>query len=596
MVQLRYTVNGDNGPTDPNLPDFVKSWNEKYVSPKLIISTTSEMFSHFEKKYGSVLPHYSGDFSPYWEDGALSTACELALTRNASERLVQAEILYSLAAPEKYNSKVFDEAWKNILLFDEHTWGAWNSISDPDAASVTQQWKIKQKFALNADSLSKAMLNNFIPGTRNFEIPESLEVINTNSWPRTDIVITRERTAGKNIVITGEDGNEVPSQLLSDGRVAFLASSVPPLGSKLYYVKEKSGSPQGVNINGEFPGFYNSNIRIVIDSITGNIKSILYKGNNLVNTSELNGLNEYLYIQGTDPDNRLTGNMPYISVKEDGPLLATIDICSDAAGCRHLDREVTLLKPFDRIDIRNTLDKEKVRDKEAVHFAFPFNITGGMLKYDLGWGTVTPGKDQLAGSCQDFWPVQRWLDISNEEFGITLSVNETPLIEPGSMTDETRNNNGYRRWKKIPSSSLILFMYVMNNYWHTNYKADQEGKVVFNYSLLLHGKSGISEANRFGIERSQPLIIRQASPGNYLSTSLFTINSTDVIVTSVKPVDKGKALIARLYNAGDTKAEITITPKDKGKSVYLSSPFEENGKMLNLIKLEPNEILTVKIQ
>jgi len=105
MVQLRYTVNGDYGPVDSNLPDFVKSWNEKYLSPKLIISTTSEMFTTFEKKYGSTLPSYSSDFTLYREDGALSTATELALTRKASKRLIQTEILYSMTSPEKYDHK-----------------------------------------------------------------------------------------------------------------------------------------------------------------------------------------------------------------------------------------------------------------------------------------------------------------------------------------------------------------------------------------------------------------------------------------------------------------------------------------------------------
>ncbi len=39
MVQLRYTIIADNGPTDPNLPDFVKSWNARYDSPKIVIAT-----------------------------------------------------------------------------------------------------------------------------------------------------------------------------------------------------------------------------------------------------------------------------------------------------------------------------------------------------------------------------------------------------------------------------------------------------------------------------------------------------------------------------------------------------------------------------
>src|SRR5512139_3616917 len=58
MVQVRYTVNADNGPTDPELPDFVETWNKRYESPKLILATASQMFHEFERRWGKTLPSY----------------------------------------------------------------------------------------------------------------------------------------------------------------------------------------------------------------------------------------------------------------------------------------------------------------------------------------------------------------------------------------------------------------------------------------------------------------------------------------------------------------------------------------------------------
>ena len=91
IVQVRYTIGGDNGPPDSELPDAVRRWNEEIESPKLVIATAQEMFEEFEKRYGAVLPVVSGDFTPYWEDGAASTARETALNRAAAARLTQAE-------------------------------------------------------------------------------------------------------------------------------------------------------------------------------------------------------------------------------------------------------------------------------------------------------------------------------------------------------------------------------------------------------------------------------------------------------------------------------------------------------------------------
>ena len=56
MVQVRYTIGGDNGPVDPSLPDAVKAWNEQFASPRLVINTADAMFAEFEQKYGAKLP------------------------------------------------------------------------------------------------------------------------------------------------------------------------------------------------------------------------------------------------------------------------------------------------------------------------------------------------------------------------------------------------------------------------------------------------------------------------------------------------------------------------------------------------------------
>ena len=53
MVQVRYTIGGDNGPVDPALPDAVKAWNEQFASPRLVINTADAMFAEFERKHGA---------------------------------------------------------------------------------------------------------------------------------------------------------------------------------------------------------------------------------------------------------------------------------------------------------------------------------------------------------------------------------------------------------------------------------------------------------------------------------------------------------------------------------------------------------------
>ncbi|MBK9765502.1 MAG: hypothetical protein IPO87_19770 [Flavobacteriales bacterium] len=149
MVQWRYNIVSDNGPVDSTLSDFVRDWNEKYASPRLIIANAGEMMQKFEERYGKSIPTWSGDFTPYWEDGAYSTAKEEGDVRVLSARLT------NLIDAAKILDKPIDphllyRAKRSIVMWHEHTWGAWCSISDPDAHFTTDQWRVKKAFADSA--------------------------------------------------------------------------------------------------------------------------------------------------------------------------------------------------------------------------------------------------------------------------------------------------------------------------------------------------------------------------------------------------------------------------------------------------------------
>jgi hypothetical protein len=600
MLQVRYSIGGDNGPPDPGLSDFVKNWNEKYAYPKLIVATASEMCREFERRYGDRIPRARGDFTPYWEDGAGSSARETSMNRDAAERLVQAETLWAMLNPARYPAEDFYKAWREVVLYDEHTWGAHCSISQPDSDFTKAQWKIKQAFALEADAQSQKLLNSALAGHRSKSKKVSaVDVFNTCSWPRTDLVVLSKGLAVAGELIKDVEGKTVSSQRLSTGELAFLARDIPPIAAQRFTFHtgriRTSGSAEvrGAKLN-------NGRIALTVDEKTGALKSLKWTKlkADLVNGKDGLGLNDYFYVAGRNPKEPQRNGPVKISVKEYGPVVTSLLIESEAPGCHKLSREVRLVAGMDRVDIINIIDKQKIYKQEAVHLAFPFNVPKGIMRMDTPWAVVRPETDQLPGACKNYFTVQRWVDVSNKDYGVTWATVDAPLVEVGAITNDPRGGvRGGVGWIKKIEPSTTLYSYVMNNYWETNYKAGQEGPTTFRYSIMPHRRFDSGKASKFAIEQSQPLIAVPVNGKAPIQRSILSVEPTGVIVTAFKPSEDGKAWVVRLFNTADRPEKAgLIWTKPAPNTVWLSNLAEDQvAKITGPVEMAAYEFLTLRV-
>jgi len=597
MVQLRYSIGGDNGPPDPKLSEYVKDWNEKYAYPKLVVATTSEMFDEFERRYGNIVPKARGDFTPYWEDGAGSSARETSINRDAAERLVQAETLWAMLNPAGYPDDKFYDAWRDVILYDEHTWGAHCSISQPDSDFTKAQWKIKQAFALDAEDESRKLLGDSLAGHRKETTTvTAVDVFNTSSWTRTDLVVLPKDMISAGDLVKDPDGKSVKSQRLSTGELAFLAQDIAPFSAKRFTLQAGKVRRSG---NARAQGTELSSRRIVlkVDDKTGAIGSFKLKGKNieLVNRESGLGLNDYFYVAGREPSDPKRNGPVKARIKEQGPLVASLLIESDAPGCNKLSREIRIIDGINRVDIINIIDKEKIYKQEGVHLAFAFNVPDGVMRMDTPWAVVRPEADQLPGACKNYFTVQRWVDISNDDYGVTWVTVDAPLIEVGDITSDPRGKTV--GWLKHIEPSTTLYSYVMNNYWETNYKAGQEGPTTFRYSIKPHRRFDSGRAARFGIECSQPLIAVPVDSTAPLQRTILSVKPAGVIVTAFKPSEDGTARIVRLFNASGKPEKARLTwAKPATKTVWLSNLAEERiSKITKPISMAAYEIVTLRV-
>jgi len=439
MVQWRYNIVSDNGPVDSTLSDFVREWNEKYSSPRLIISNVGDMMAEFDKTYGQQIPTWSGDFTPYWEDGAYSTAKEEGDVRMLSARLSNlidaARILGKPIDPH-----LLYRAKRSIVMWHEHTWGAWCSISDPDAHFTTDQWRVKKAFADSAGWYVKELATELLERPSKFSqmVPFS-SISGEMSGPRLNLFW--DKILGRASPLRSS------AELLTDS-VQAVYSWLPPATIWGYDL-----SP--------------------IDSV--------YEANwDCVESIPTMSWLLHRVAHGSIRGNRM----------------------DDAIALGH-----------DFAHFRFDLIKQSNRDKASLHLALPFNIPNATVRIGISDTCVTPESGRIPGSNNDFFSVQRWIDVSNDSMGVTIVCPQGALWEVGEMVDERKVNPGagtnpelYKAWKTEAHSSSTIYLYALNNYWHTNFKADQEGPITFDIYLKMHGPFKLEDARRFGLEMTRPLI------------------------------------------------------------------------------------------
>jgi len=596
----------DNCPLDADIPDAVRKWNDKYAFPHLVIAGGHEIMKMIETDYGDKLPVVKGDFTEYWTDGLGTAAGLTAVNRNAKERLVQAETLWTMLRPGKPAPReTFDEAWRYIALGSEHTWCAENP-SEPYFQDAI--WKVKQSYFREAGDRTQTLLDDALaPATDKssgalgpVEGPSKggVVVFNTQSWPHGGLVTLSKSESLPGDRVTDDQGMDVMSQRLSTGELAFLASNVPAFGSNHYrVVAGKCPLTEGCKLDGMT--LDNQQVRLKIDPVTGNITHLINisTGRNFADAKVNGGLNAFRWMPG-DSDNAKADSNITVSAIETGPLVVELRVSSKATGCRTVTRSVRLIKGQPWVEISNVVDKLPLAEKDGIHFGFGFDIPQGTTRVDIPWGVMEVEKDQWAAGNRNWLTMQRWLDISNDKNGVTWCSLDAPLFESGAMTaNQTGTWSGERKpWLRKLEPSSTVYSWVMNNHWFTNFPLTQDGPVTFRYRILLHGAYDAAIANRFGLEQAQPLVPLAANT-NAISKSLIALEGSPAVTVSIlKSTAEGKTIIMHLRSVASTDETVRLSwPAGNPKAVNLCEKEEIPGAKVNSeVTVPANGFVTLK--
>jgi alpha-mannosidase len=615
----------------PQQAELADQWNGLYAYPHIEYSGFHEALENIAQQFGEAIPTVRGDGGPYWEDGIGSDAYYAALERENESRAPSAEKLATISTlvnprqavdPDELNSM-----WANMVLMDEHTWTSWNSVSDPTSNEAVEQLRVKDSRATAAADLRDSILRSSMASLSDSIAAgiDSLIVFNTLNWKR-DGQVTIDLDKGMEIAdpVTKQ---AIPYLVLHEGpnfqRVEFTATGVPAVGYKVYELRNARpvmAPPQISSSTTLESPFY----RVVLDPSSGSIGSIYDKQLNkeIVNAASPWRFGQYIYVSGGDvepnsilqyravsphpelhPHPSINGRL--ISV-ERTPWGWRARLESSAENTPKIRTEVRVFNGEKKIELIEDLEKTPELKKESVYFAFPFAMTHPQFQYEIQNGVVDPAKDMYPGAGHEWFSVQHWVSVQQDGVSATVMPLDAPLVTLGDINrGEWPTSFGER-----PGN---IFSYAMNNYWHTNYRAEQGGHFRFRYVITSASQTDAPALSRMAWQETTPLeenqirsqdkALDRPRPLHANEGSLLSVDDPDLLLDTWKPAEDGNGTILRFIDLGGMPRTVTVgVPLIALEKVITTDAVERDQKLISgssshsfKFEVRPHQIITLRL-
>lgn len=623
---------------DPTVGERIAAWNQAHAD--LGRAELAIVRDFFEALDIENLPAYQGE-APY---GFYSIpAFEPETYRQA--RLAE----NALADAEKWAAvrqklglghtpaETFEDGWRNLFWCHDHNIaGKDGAVNDAVRTHRAAHARIVAESVLR--EVNATILANLRP---NLALGRPLVVLNALSWRRSGLVeatmeLPDPKPAG--VTIRTPDGTIIPSQLLSseragDGRIdydlddpsmyahqvrfLFEARDVPPTGYRTFYIAHGEMPPSGRGwtatpdcLENEFftVSLVNGGIVSILDRRTGRELADASCQNQLgtvtpfANVCALEDLRGNLE-DGYDPWDK-PGRAPnftgraweakptgVVEVLESGPLRGRLRLYSELEE-NGVVQEIELSANRPRLSLTTTIDWRGTHHRQ-VRLRLPFALKDPTVSYETPFGRVVLGRDELPGSyaAQNVRWVQKWIDLTEPGFGITLSAGCCAVHFDRATVSPLLVSTTYCRGDAF--------------YWMEN-----QGIHSFRFDLETHSGDTIgSGAYRIGWEAWSPLRVARVQPRlvgvphrAVLPETYSFVSCDDVrIVITAFLADEGEFLL-RLFNTSDmpvhTALELAWDLKSAARCLMTGRPQASvtfHGRTVP-VEVGPYEIQTLRLE
>ncbi len=618
----------DNSPPSTLSSDMIRRWNEKYEWPRLKTAVISEFFNEIEPQYGKDLPVYRAAWPDWWTDGFASGAREVAASRNAHTEIIANMGALSLAGlmgsdlPEGIGQRIH-EANKALIFYDEHTFGYSESVRDPYGESTMEQRALKESYAWEAFRRSE-MIGEEAMGLLQDHISKEkvpvLVVFNTLGWNRGGVVTAyidhQVLPPGKPFkVIDKVTGQPVSVQALksrSDGTYwAFWIKDVPAFGFKKFLIKtgERGDGPSGSTVSWKNDVIENKWYRLKIDKNNGVVTSLFDKElkKELLDESAkwklgafiLEKLGNRSQMESYRLDDYKRYGLDSIRFEGiwEGAIWNALKFSGEtrtAYAPNGFRFEIRLFNTCKRIDFAFDIRKKPIIEPEGIYIAFPFYLNDGKIFCEVQGGVMEAGVDQIPGSANDWNTVQNFAAVRSPDAQLIIGSPEIPLMQFGAI-----NTGRYKAGAK-PESTKI-FSWPMNNYWVTNFNADQRGELRWKYFFTSSADTTNSYATRFGWSARVPFPVRVLPAGRSetpeIDKPVLTGIPGNVLVVQMRPLARKNEILLQLRELDGKPTALRIKNDEKAlkvqRSDVLGNPVAEGDGPG--IKIQPYANIFLKI-
>lgn len=638
---LNFEFIWDPAPVE-NLDSFMALWNNlsevenedgerlKVQLPKIRFSTLDKFFKQIRKstkKFSTITGErpnvwiYIHGPSHHW---AMDHSRKADILLPAAEKFETANAMVS-GTFSKYPVELFNQAWES-KIYPDHGWGGKGGVSTDDI--------FLNRFA-DAHEKSKQLLGSSIQSLasnvkvqRDKGIP--VMVFNSLSWDRTSPVVCKMKfdpQTARSVKLFSKDGNEIPVQLekvvtdakgyLKSSEINFIAENVPSVGFDTYYIKlsEEELAKENKSFKKTFENDF-----FIAELSDGGISRLLDKelnkeliepsffkaGEIFTMKSEGNGAGEFGAVQQPTMEGfDKTGNyQTKWDVVSNGEVLTTFKFRQPIRNAV-AEVEVTFYKQIKKVDFDVAVKNWDGTMFREYRMALPLNMTDGSVSYEVPYGVVEVGKDEMHGiagdkyftPCSELHPrgIENWINASGNGFGVTLSSSVVGM----DYVDPTGQD------LKGTILQPILFASRKSCHGEGN-DYHQTGHHHFVFSITSH-EQGWKNGFRFGKESNEPLfsVIALEQFANAIlneSESFLRIGNSDVVVTAMKKAENENGVVIRFYNLDGNDSKVKLQLFKEFNQAFKTNLIEEEEAKLKLNKKDLKvdigkfEIGTIKLK